>query len=153
MQAQTIDQQVTRLTAYIESKGWQLETDHIYLDDGYSGAKLARPALDNLRDRSAFAEFDVVVITAPDRLARNYLHQMLVVDELERRQIQVEFLDQPMGDNPHDRLLLQIRGAVAEYERTLITERTRRGRPPGLGWRKVHLRRTRSRCHLSKVSG
>ncbi len=128
MRKETIDQQVTRLTTFVQTKSWQLETEHMYLDDGYSGAPLARPALDNLRDRSAFAEFDVVVITTPDRLARNYLHQMLVIDELERRQIQLEFLDQPMSDNPHDRLLVQIRGAVAEYERTLITERTRRGR-------------------------
>src|SRR5258708_808284 len=127
-QTQTIDQQVTRLEAYIQQKSWQLELEHKYLDDGYSGASLARPALDSLRDRSVLAEFDVVVITAPERLARNYLHQLVGLDELERRHIQVEFLDQSMSDDPHDRLLVQIRGAVAEYERTLITERTRRGR-------------------------
>src|SRR5690348_13372884 len=40
----------------------------------------------------------------------------------------VEFLDRPMSADPHDQLLLQIRGAVAEYERTLIAERMRRGR-------------------------
>ena len=40
----------------------------------------------------------------------------------------VQFLDRPMSQDPHDQLLLQIRGAVAEYERTLISERMRRGR-------------------------
>jgi site-specific DNA recombinase len=127
-QTQTIEQQIERLRTHIEAQGWVLEPEHIYRDDGYSGAKLNRPGLDSLRDRAALAEFDLVLITEPDRLARNYVHQMVVIEELERRGIRVEFLDRPMSDDPHDRLLLQIRGAVAEYERTQISERMRRGR-------------------------
>ena len=127
-QAHTIDQQMVRLSAHIEAQGWILEPEHIYRDDGYSGAKLNRPGLDSLRDRAALAEFDVVLITEPDRLARNYVHQMLLIEELERRGIRVEFLDRPMSDDPNDRLMLQIRGAVAEYERTQISDRMRRGR-------------------------
>jgi len=84
-QTQTIEQQLDRLQAYIVSKGWTLETDNIYRDDGYSGAKLNRPGLDSLRDRAALAEFDLVLITAPDRLARNYVHQMLIIEELGKR--------------------------------------------------------------------
>lgn len=128
MQTQTIEQQLTRLQAHIESQGWLLKAEHIYRDDGYSGAKLNRPGLDSLRDRAALTEFDVVLVTAPDRLSRNYVHQMLVLEELERRGVGVEFLDRPMSDDPHDRLLLQIRSAVGEYERTLISDRMRRGR-------------------------
>ena len=67
-------------------------------------------------------------MAAPDRLARNYVHQVLLIEELAGHGCQVEFLDRPMSADPHDQLLLQIRGAVAEYERTLITERMRRGR-------------------------
>ena len=74
------------------------------------------------------AAFECVLITAPDRLARNYVHQMLLVDELSQRGCRVEFVERPMSDDPHDQLLLQIRSAVAEYERTLIAERMRRGR-------------------------
>src|SRR5438477_12059620 len=48
--------------------------------------------------------------------------------ELEQGGCQVEFVDRPMSQDPHDQLLLQIRGAVAEYERSLIAERMRRGR-------------------------
>jgi len=55
-------------------------------------------------------------VTAPDRLARNYVHQVLLLEELARHGCRVEFLDQPMSTDPHDHLLLQIRGAVAEYE-------------------------------------
>ena len=127
-QAQTIEQQLSRLRAYISEQGWSLEPEHVFLDDGYSGAKLNRPGLDSLRDRAALAEFDVVLMTEPDRLARDYVHQMLVIEDLEKHGVSVQFLDRPMSDDPHDRLLLQIRGAVAEYERTLITDRMRRGR-------------------------
>ena len=127
-QTQTIEQQIERLQAHVQAQGWMLEPEHIYRDDGHSGAKLNRPGLDSLRDRAALAEFDLVLITEPDRLARNYVHQMVVIEELERRGTRIEFLDRPMSDDPHDRLLLQIRGAVAEYERTQISERMRRGR-------------------------
>jgi len=125
---QTIEQQIIRLKTHIEEQGWILKTDHIYRDDGYSGANLNRPGLDSLRDRAAFTEFDIVLVTDPDRLSRNYVHQMLLMEEFERHHIRVEFLERPMSDDPHDRLLLQIRSAVAEYERTLIGERMRRGR-------------------------
>jgi len=84
--------------------------------------------LDRLRDAAASARLDRVLITAPDRLARNYVHQVLLVEELQKHGAVVDFLDRPMSRDPHDQLLLQIRGAVAEYERSLITERMRRGR-------------------------
>jgi len=127
-QAQTIEQQLDRLRAAVAEHGWTLEQEHIYRDDGYSGAGLSRPGLDRLRDQAALAELDLVLVTAPDRLARNYVHQVLLLDELGRHGLRVEFLDRPMSQDPHDQLLLQIRGAVAEYERTLIAERMRRGR-------------------------
>ena len=127
-QAQTTEQQLTRLRAYVEQKGWHLADEHVYRDDGYSGATLSRPGLDRLRDRVALAELDVVVITAPDRLARKYLHQVLLIEELEKHGCRVEFVDRPMSTDPNDQLLLQIRGAVAEYERSLISERMRRGK-------------------------
>ena len=127
-QAQTIDQQLNRLQTYVREQGWHLHDNHIFRDDGRSGADLNRPGVDHLRDAARSAELDSVLVTEPDRLARNYVHQMIVLDELERFGCQVVFLDRPMSDDPHDRLLLQIRGAVAEYERTLIADRMRRGR-------------------------
>ena len=125
---QKIDQQVERLKGYAERKSWTLEKEHVYLDEGYSGATLNRPGLDALRDAAAMAEFEVVLITAPDRLARKYVHQVLLIEELQGRGCRVEFVERPMSQDPNDQLLLQIRGAVAEYERTLIAERMRRGR-------------------------
>jgi len=127
-QAQTIEQQVALLRAYVaERRGWVIEEQHIFRDDGHTGAKLQRPGLDALRDQAARAAFDVVVVTAPDRLARNYVHQMVILEELERHGISVVFIDRPPSDDPHEQLVTQIRGAVAEYERTLIADRMRRG--------------------------
>jgi site-specific DNA recombinase len=127
-QAQTIEQQLDRLRAAVAGRGWELDDQHVYRDDGYSGASLGRPGLDRLRDHAALADLDVVLVTAPDRLARNYVHQVLLLEELAGHGCRAEFLDRPMSTDPHDQLLLQIRGAVAEYERTLIAERMRRGR-------------------------
>jgi site-specific DNA recombinase len=127
-QQQTIEQQLDRLLAYTQAQRWDLPAGHIYRDDGYSGATLARPGLDRLRDAVARRELDRVLITAPDRLARNYVQQMVLLEEFARSGCEAEFLERPMSDDPHDQLLLQIRGAVAEYERTLIAERMRRGR-------------------------
>jgi site-specific DNA recombinase len=128
VQTQTIDQQLQRLRVHIEAQGWQLLDDHIFRDEGRSGASLNRPGLDKLRDAIRWGEIERLLITDPDRLARNYVHQMILLEEFARFGCQVEFLDHPMSEDPHDQLLLQIRGAVAEYERTLITDRMRRGR-------------------------
>ena len=122
------DQQVARLEQHAERQGWVLGGGRVYLDEGYSGASLNRPGLDALRDAAAMAEFEVVLVSAPDRLARKYVHQVLLLEELQGHGCRVEFLERPMSQDPNDQLLLQIRGAVAEYERTLIAERMRRGR-------------------------
>jgi site-specific DNA recombinase len=127
-QAQTIEQQLERLQSYARDQGWVLASQALFRDDGYSGSTLKRPGLEKLRDCVAARELDLVLVTAPDRLARNYVHQVLLLEELAKYACQVEFLDRPMSQDPHDQLLLQIRGAVAEYERTLIAERMRRGR-------------------------
>jgi site-specific DNA recombinase len=127
---QTIDQQLGRLTAHVHAYaavGWVLDPAHVFRDDGYSGAILARPGLDRLRDAVKGCEIDRVLVTAPDRLARNYVHQMVLLEEWARIGCATAFLDRPMSDDPHDQLLLQIRGAVAEYGRTRRTRSAIRG--------------------------
>jgi site-specific DNA recombinase len=125
---QTIEQQLETIYRYVQDKGWELSVENIFRDDGYSGASLERPALDVLRDKVRIRELDTVVVLSPDRLARNYVHQMVLIEELEKGGCQVEFVERPISSEPNDQLLLQIRGAVAEYERTLIKERMRRGK-------------------------
>jgi len=130
MQSQSIEQQIERLhEAVAQHSDWELAPEYIYRDDGYSGARLNRPGLDRLRDAASMAAFELVLVTAPDRLARKYVHQVLLIEELKKLGCDIQFLERPMqDDDPHDQLLLQIRGAVAEYERNLIAERMRRGR-------------------------
>ncbi len=83
-QAQTIEQQLERLMSYVSQQGWDLPGENIFRDDGRSGASLNRPGLDGLRDRIAAREIDCLVMTEPDRLARNYVHQMLLMEEWEK---------------------------------------------------------------------
>ena len=127
-QADGIAQQLDRLRVHALAQGWTVSDEDTFRDDGFSGAHLRRPGLERLRDRATLRLLDRVLITAPDRLARHYVHQVLLLEEIAATGCEVEFLDRPMSQDPHDQLLLQIRGAVAEYERSLITERMRRGR-------------------------
>src|ERR1700740_3766333 len=99
--AQTIEQQLDRLRAAVAERGWELEDQHVYRDDGYSGARLGRPGLDRLRDHAALADLDVVLVTAPDRLARNYVHQVLLIEELGGHGCQVEVVERPVSSGPH----------------------------------------------------
>jgi site-specific DNA recombinase len=127
-ETQTIEQQVERLVAYARQQGWELAAEHIYRDDGSSGARLDRPALDRLRDAVASGAIEGVLITSPDRLARRYAYQVWLLEEFERAGCAVVFLERPPTDDPQDALVIQIRGAVAEYERAVIADRMRRGR-------------------------
>jgi site-specific DNA recombinase len=67
-------------------------------------------------------------VHAPDRLARSYAHQVLVVDELRSCGVKLVFLNHPLGRSAKDELLLQVQGIIAEYERAKSLERSRRGK-------------------------
>ena len=125
---QTIDSQLGALRGWAADHGHELKGQHIFIDEGYSGSRLDRPALDRLRDAAREGEFDVVAVYSPDRLARRYAYQVLLLEELRRAGCDVEFVHRPISDDPHDQLLLQIQGAVAEYERAVLAERFRRGK-------------------------
>lgn len=125
----TIDSQVAAIEDYIKKKEYNLPADFYFLDQAISGARLERPSLDRLRHLASDGAFSVVVCYSPDRLSRNYPHQWVVMDELQRNGVGVEFVNQPdMGDNPQAQLLLGVQGLFAEYERAMIKERLRLGR-------------------------
>lgn len=125
---QTIDSQLTALRAWAEAGGYNLNDRHVFRDEGYSGARLDRPGLDALRDAVRDGEVEIVAVLAPDRLARRYAYQVLLLEEFRRAGCTVAFLNHTISDDPGDQLLLQIQGAVAEYERALLSERFRRGK-------------------------
>src|SRR6266849_10013728 len=99
-----------------------------FLDEGSSGATLVRPALERLRDVIAAGAIDRLSVHSPDRLARKYAYQVLLVDEFRRAGVEVIFLNRALGHSPEDDLLLQVQGMIAEYERAKIIERHRRGK-------------------------
>src|SRR3954453_8621387 len=125
---QTIDSQLDRLRAWARSAVYDLSEAHIFRDEGYSGARLDRPGLDALRDAVHDREVDIVGVLSPDRLARKYAYQVLLLEEFRRAGGAVAFVNHAISDDPGDQLLLQIQGAVAEYERALLAERFRRGK-------------------------
>ena len=127
-EANTIASQVEALQARIRADGLRVEAEACFLDEGYSGSTLLRPALERLRDQAAAGALDRLYVHSPDRLARNYALQVLLLDEWQRAGVEVLFLNRAIGKSPEEDLLLQIQGMMAEYERAKILERSRRGK-------------------------
>lgn len=124
----TIDSQMQALRERVREDGFTLDEAMCFMDDGYSGSTLVRPALERLRDQAAAGTVDRLYVHSPDRLARRYAYQALLVEELQQCGVELMFLNRPLGRGPEDDLLLQVQGIVAEYERAKILERSRRGR-------------------------
>src|ERR1700739_723891 len=103
----TIASQVAALQQRIAADRVRVDPELEFLDDGYSGATLLRPALERLRDMAAQGVIDRPYVQAPDRLARNYAYQFLLLDELKRLGVEVVFLNHALGRSPEDDLLLQ----------------------------------------------
>jgi site-specific DNA recombinase len=130
-EAKTIESQVADLRARIASTGVTLCAELEFIDNGCSGAILIRPALERLRDVAAAGGIDQLYVHCPDRLARNYAHQVLLLEEFLRAGVEVIFLNREVGQTPEDHLLLQVQGMISEYERAKIMERSRRGKRHG----------------------
>ena len=128
-QEATIESQVAAVETYAQENGYTIEPAHYFLDLAVSGAKLERPALDRLRNLAGESLFATILILTPDRLARQYAHQWVLLHELQKAGVDVVFIDQPdLSDDPQGQLFLGIKGLFAEYERAMITERLRRGK-------------------------
>jgi site-specific DNA recombinase len=123
----TIGSQLEVLRKRVATEGHQLIAE--YCDDGCSGARLDRPGLDALRDAAESGQIDAAWCLSPDRLARVYAYQVIVLDELARCGVSVLFHDTPqLNSDPQTHLLTQVQGVIAEYERAKIAERYRRGK-------------------------
>jgi site-specific DNA recombinase len=123
----TIGSQLALLRERVKAHDHELVAE--FCDDGYSGARLDRPGLDALRDAAEAGLIEAVWCLCPDRLARMYAYQVIVLDELARHGVRVLFTDAPaLEDDPQARLLTQVQGVIAEYERAKLAERYRRGK-------------------------
>src|SRR5262249_52269777 len=126
--AHTIASQLSALRARVAADGFPLPEELQFIDEGYSGATLVRPGLERLRDLVAAGGVERLYVHSPDRLARKYAYQVLLMDEFQRAGVEVIFLNRELGRSPEDELLLQVQGMGAEYERAKILERSRRGK-------------------------
>ena len=124
----TVESQVEALKRRAQADGHIVLPQDVYVDAGFSGATLVRPALERLRDRAAEGGIDLLYIHSPDRLARKYAYQVLLLDEFRQAGIEVVFLFGPTQHTAEDELLVQVQGMIAEYERAKIMERYRRGK-------------------------
>ena len=111
----TVGSQLATLTERVAAESHELVAS--FCDEGYSGARLDRRGLDALRDQAEAGVFEVVWCLSPDRLARSYPYQVLVIDEPARHDVRVIFADAPeIADDPQAKLLTQVQGVIAEYE-------------------------------------
>ena len=125
---QTIGSQTAALREHAAQARLDVPEDWVFEDEGHSGATLVRPALEALRDLVAQGCVDVVLVYSPDRLARKFAYQALLLEEFARAGVRAEFVKGPRGDTPEDQLLVQFQGIFAEYEKAQLAERYRRGK-------------------------
>ena len=125
----TMDQepenQLQELRRYVDARGW-MATE--YVDKGVSGAKDRRPALDELLTDARRRRLDVLVYWRLDRLGRNLRHLITLLDELQA--LGVAFVSLAEGidaTTPAGKLQMHILGAIAEFERSRLRERTMAG--------------------------
>ena len=138
---ETIGSQTAALREHAAQARLDVPPEWVFEDEGHSGATLVRPALEALRDLVAQGCVDVVLVYSPDRLARKFAYQALLLEEFARAGVRAEFVKGPRGDSPEDQLLVQFQGMFAEYEKAQLMERYRRG--------KAH----RARCGSVNVLG
>ena len=122
----TIETQLSAVREFAKENGYTIVKE--YIDDGWSGDILVRPQLDQLRQDAKDKIWQAVLAYDPDRLARRYSYQELVMDELREAGIEVLFVTTPVPRNGEERILQGVKGLFAEYERAKIAERFRLGK-------------------------
>jgi site-specific DNA recombinase len=126
---QTIGSQSAALREHAARNRLEVPAEWVFEDEGHSGATLVRPGLEALRDLAAQGCVDVILVYSPDRLARKFACQALLIEEFARAGARVEFVKNgARGDSPEDQLLVQFQGMFAEYEKAQLAERYRRGK-------------------------
>lgn len=123
---ETIETQILAVRDFAKSNGHTIIKE--YKDEGWSGTILARPSLDELRLDARNKVWEAVIVYDPDRLARKYSYQALIIDELEEQGIKVLFVTTPPAKTDEDRLLYGVKGLFSEYERARISDRFRLGK-------------------------
>lgn len=122
----TIESQIDALRKQIADAGDVLVKE--YIDDGWSGARLDRPALDELRKDIKTSLFETIYFLNTDRIAREVTYQTIIIAEILKNKKQIIINGKDYIHNPENKFALTVLGAVAELERAKITERSHRGK-------------------------
>lgn len=122
----TIESQLFELKKQIAAAGDVLVKE--YVDDGYTGTLLDRPALEQMRADLKTDLFEAIYFHSADRIACDVAHQIIIVGELLKSGKQIVIDGKDYKQNPENKLTLTMLGAFAEFERARIIERTTRGR-------------------------
>ena len=120
------EMQLRELREYCERRGWEIAAE--FVDAGVSGAKDSRPELNRLLAEAHRREFDAVVVWKFDRFARSVSHLLRALETF--RSLGIDFVslsEQVDTSTPTGKMVFTVLGAVAELERSLITERVRAG--------------------------
>ena len=118
---QNCENQLAALRAFAAARGWEA---HEFVDQGVSGAKDRRPALDAMLAAARARKIDVLAVVKLDRLARSTHHLLSIGKELESVAVDLVALDQAIDTTtPSGRLLFHVLAAIAEFERDLIRDR------------------------------
>ena len=122
----TIESQVLALKKQIAAADHTLVKE--YIDNGFSGPRFDRPALDQMRKDLKTNVFDVIYFHQADRIAREVVIQTIIIEEILKHRKRLVINGKDFEKNPENNFTLQILGSVAELERAKIIERTTRGR-------------------------
>ncbi|MFC2000273.1 recombinase family protein [Chloroflexota bacterium] len=123
----SLDSQQEACLKFAEEKGYEISGNHI-LREVWSGLTLDRSDLQQLRDWVRDGEVDAVVVYSTDRLSRDPLHLLLLVEEFDKKGVQLHFVTEPMDNSMEGQLLGFVRGWASKLEALRIRERTMRGK-------------------------
>ncbi len=125
---QSTDSQLLDLRRYVRERGWDIFKE--YVDEGISGTKDSRPALNELMNDAKKRRFDVVLVWRFDRFARSTRHLINALEEFKNLGIDfVSFQENIDTSSPLGSAIFTIISAVAQLERDIIAERVRSSRP------------------------
>jgi len=94
---ETIESQKAVLLKLASEQGYEVASQFIFEDNGFSGTNLARPALDKLRDFASEGLIEHLFILSPDRLSRKYVYQVILVEELKKHGVAIHFIRADAG--------------------------------------------------------
>ncbi len=122
MLGQDPEHQLVHLRQYAQSKGYVVVAE--FIDRGVSGTRERRPALDEMLARARNREFEIIAVSALDRLGRNTKHMLNLIDELKNHRVSILSLREGIDfSSPMGQMMLTVISAIAQLERSLISER------------------------------